>query len=89
MGSRPAARSRAVSFPQNSIASSHDTASTGWSSPLNSLGLLPITAVHCPCVTSVRPSQKGCVSFTRVTGLSSNSLPLPGFGWCVNFSRAA
>ena len=31
---RPAARSRSVSFWQNSIASSHDTISTGRSSPV-------------------------------------------------------
>ena len=59
-GNRPFA----FSFRQNSDAVSQLTVSTGSSLPLKLLGLLPDTASHCACVTSVRPSQNDLVSVT-------------------------
>ena len=44
-----------VSFSQNSMASSHETFSTGRVAPLNLLGFDPITFSHWACVTSCFP----------------------------------
>ena len=55
---------RMPAFWQNSTQSSHETCSTGRSSPLCSEGLFPITLLHCACVTSVRANQKPFVSVT-------------------------
>src|SRR5439155_2044731 len=77
---QPRPRSFSFSFLRNSCTSSHDTFSTGnnfssssamsatFSFPApareNQLGLLPITACHCPCVTGKTPSAKPCLIST-------------------------
>src|ERR1022692_2342843 len=45
----------ALSFTRNCWQSSQLTCSTGFLGPLKWLGLLPITASHCSCVTSYLP----------------------------------
>ena len=59
----------------NSCASSHETRSTGQSNPHASKndGLLPITASHCPCVTSYLPISKDRLIRTRVNGPSRSN----------------
>ena len=48
-------RDFSLSLPRKTWQSSQLTRSTGFLGPLNSLGLSPITACHCSCVTRYFP----------------------------------
>ena len=69
----PWAPTLALSFSRNCWQSSQLTFSTGFFGPLKWLGLLPMTASHCSCVTGYFPMENGLLILTRCGGFSSKA----------------